>query len=95
MKKTHRSAAVLMLAAAAFLPSLAAAQGIGGGGRDPFSAAVDWFVSGPARGVAMLGIAAVAVALWFLARSPVLAGCVLAGGLILGNIGTIVGFMGF
>jgi hypothetical protein len=56
---------------------------------------VQWFVSGPARGVAMLSVAAAAVLVWFLMGSLRLAGFVLGGGLILANAQTIVGWMGF
>ena len=78
------------LAALAFLPCVASAQG-----GDPFSAGVQWFIGGPARGVAMFAVAAVAVMLWFLMRSLAIPGLVLGGGLILANAQTIVGWMGF
>ena len=90
MKKLFHPATTAAFAVMLLLPELAAAQG-----ADPFSQGVNWFIGGPARGVAMFAVAAVAVALWFLARSPVLAGCVLAGGLVLANAQAIVGFMGF
>jgi type IV secretory pathway VirB2 component (pilin) len=93
--KTRSLATASALAAAALLllPSLAWAQA--GGGADPFSTGVQWFVSGPARGVAMLSVAAAAVLVWFLMGSLRLAGFVLGGGLILANAQTIVGWMGF
>lgn len=93
--KTRSLATASAVAAAAFLllPSLAWAQA--GGGADPFSTGVQWFVSGPARGVAMLSVAAAAVLVWFLMGSLRLAGFVLGGGLILANAQTIVGWMGF
>lgn len=88
---TRRAAALAAaLAALAALPSIAAAQG-----GDPFSAGVQWFIGGPARGVAMFAVAAVAVMLWFLMRSLTIPGLVLGGGLILANAQTIVGWMGF
>jgi type IV secretory pathway VirB2 component (pilin) len=93
--KTRSLATASAVAAAALLllPSLAWAQA--GGGADPFSTGVQWFVSGPARGVAMLSVAAAAVLVWFLMGSLRLAGFVLGGGLILANAQTIVGWMGF
>lgn len=90
MKMPFRIAAALALAALVMLPSFASAQG-----ADPFEQGVNWFASGPARGVAMLGVAAVAVFLWFFMGSLRVAGSVLAGGLILANLPTIVGWMGF
>jgi type IV secretory pathway VirB2 component (pilin) len=87
------NAAALAAAAVLLLPALAFAQA--GGGGDPFSSGVQWFVSGPARGVAMLSVAAAAVLVWFLMGSLRLAGFVLGGGLILANVQTIVGWMGF
>lgn len=87
------TAAALATAAILLLPALAFAQA--GGGADPFSTGVQWFVSGPARGVAMLSVAAAAVLVWFLMGSLRLAGFVLGGGLILANAQTIVGWMGF
>ena len=89
------TAAVLAVAATVLLllPSLALAQV--GGSADPFSTGVQWFISGPARGVAMLSVAAAAVLVWFLMGSLRLAGFVLGGGLILANVQTIVGWMGF
>jgi hypothetical protein len=87
------TATAVMAAALLLLPSLAWAQA--GGGADPFSTGVQWFVSGPARGVAMLSVAAAAVLVWFLMGSLRLAGFVLGGGLILANAQTIVGWMGF
>lgn len=87
------TASALTAAALLLLPSLAWAQA--GGGADPFSTGVQWFVSGPARGVAMLSVAAAAVLVWFLMGSLRLAGFVLGGGLILANAQTIVGWMGF
>ena len=87
------TASAFVAAALLLLPSLAWAQA--GGGADPFSTGVQWFVSGPARGVAMLSVAAAAVLVWFLMGSLRLAGFVLGGGLILANAQTIVGWMGF
>ncbi|NGM23996.1 hypothetical protein G3576_28575 [Roseomonas stagni] len=87
------TASAVAAAALLLLPSLAWAQA--GGGADPFSTGVQWFVSGPARGVAMLSVAAAAVLVWFLMGSLRLAGFVLGGGLILANAQTIVGWMGF
>lgn len=83
-------AASAAFAALVLLPSLAFAQS-----GDPFSSGVDWFIGGPARGVAMLSVAAGAVLLWFLSGSLRIAGMVLGGGLILANADTIVGWMGF
>lgn len=91
--KSLPAAAALAAAALLLLPSLALAQV--GGGADPFSTGVQWFVSGPARGVAMLSVAAAAVLVWFLMGSLRLAGFVLGGGLILANAQTIVSWMGF
>ncbi len=62
---------------------------------DPFTEAVNWFVGGPARGVAMLAIACVAVLAWVFTASLRVVGFVLGGGLVLANIDTIVGWMGF
>lgn len=87
------TASAVAAAALLLLPSQAWAQA--GGGADPFSTGVQWFVSGPARGVAMLSVAAAAVLVWFLMGSLRLAGFVLGGGLILANAQTIVGWMGF
>jgi len=64
-------------------------------GSDPFTQAVNWFVGGPARGVAMLAIACVAVLAWVFTASLRVVGFVLGGGLVLANIDTIVGWMGF
>jgi hypothetical protein len=88
--RRHLPFAALALTAIAAFPDLALAQG-----SDPFTTGTTWFVSGPARGIAMLAVAAVAVALFFLRFSLMFIGCVLAGGLLLANISTIVGFMGF
>jgi len=94
MKTRSRSAATALAAVVlVLLPTLASAQM--GGGADPFSTGVQWFVSGPARGIAMLSVAAAAVLVWFLMGSLRLAGFVLGGGLILANAQTIVGWMGF
>jgi len=81
--------ALAVLAVGAF-PDLALAQS-----QDPFTTGTTWFISGPARGVAMLAVAAIAVALFFLRFSLMFIGCVLAGGLLLANISTVVGFLGF
>ena len=62
---------------------------------DPFTEAVNWFVAGPARGVAMLAVACVAVLAWVFTASLRVVGFVLGGGLVLANIDTIVGWMGF
>jgi hypothetical protein len=78
-------AATLVLAAAE--PAFAQA--------DPFTQGVNWFSTGPARGVAMLAVAGVAVAAWMFSASLRIVGLVLAGGLALGNLATIVGWMGF
>ncbi|NKE48553.1 hypothetical protein HB662_27545 [Roseomonas frigidaquae] len=91
--RSFATASAVTAAALLLLPSLAWAQA--GGGADPFSTGVQWFVSGPARGVAMLSVAAAAVLVWFLMGSLRLAGFVLGGGLILANAQTIVGWMGF
>ncbi|NOG73585.1 hypothetical protein [Roseicella sp. DB1501] len=82
-----------LVAAALLLPDIALAQA--GGGGDPFSQAVTWFVSGPARGVAMLAVACVAVLAWVFTASLRVVGFVLGGGLVLANVNTIVGWMGF
>ena len=50
---------------------------------------------GHARGVAMLAVIAIAVAMWMLRASLGLAALVLGGGLIAANATTIVGWMGF
>ncbi len=81
----------LLLAATSLWPDLAFAAG----GDDPFTQGVKWFTGGPAKGVAMLGVVAIAVALWFFAGSLRLAGMVLGGALIIANIDTIVGWFGF
>ena len=86
-------AAAAMAVAVLLLPDLALAQA--GGGGDPFSAAVQWFVGGPARGVAMLAVACVAVLAWIFTASLRVVGFVLGGGLVLANVDTIVGWMGF
>jgi type IV secretory pathway VirB2 component (pilin) len=85
-------AAVLLASCLMLFPDLAVAQT---GGSDAFSQAVTWFTGGPARGVASLAVAAVAVMLWLFMGSLRVAGMVLAGGLLLANISTIVGWMGF
>ena len=56
---------------------------------------MNWFIGGPARGVAMLAIACVAVLAWVFTASLRVVGFVLGGGLVLANIDTIVGWMGF
>ncbi|TPG52466.1 hypothetical protein EAH89_18040 [Roseomonas nepalensis] len=88
--RRHLPLAVLTLVGFAALPDLALAQG-----ADPFTTGTTWFISGPARGIAMLAVAAIAVALFFLRFSLMFIGCVLAGGLLLANITTIIGFLGF
>lgn len=80
-------ALVAALTLAAIAPALAQA--------DPFTTGVNWFTTGPARGVAMLAVAGVAVAAWMFSASLRIVGLVLAGGLVLANIQTIVGWMGF
>jgi type IV secretory pathway VirB2 component (pilin) len=92
MKRPAILAAALTVAVL-LLPDLAFAQA--GGGGDPFSAAVQWFVGGPARGVAMLAVACVAVLAWIFTASLRVVGFVLGGGLVLANVQTIVGWMGF
>ena len=81
-----------LLAVTLLWPDLAFAQATG---SDPFTQAVNWFVGGPARGVAMLAIACVAVLAWVFTASLRVVGFVLGGGLVLANIDTIVGWMGF
>ena len=94
MSTTGRTLAVagLLLCCALLWPDLAFAQAAG---SDPFIQAVNWFVGGPARGVAMLAIACVAVLAWVFTASLRVVGFVLGGGLVLANIDTIVGWMGF
>lgn len=87
------ASAGLLMAVALLSPDTALAQA--GGGGDPFSAAVNWFVGGPARGVAMLAVACVAVLAWIFTASLRVVGFVLGGGLVLANVNTIVGWMGF
>ena len=93
MNHSATLAAAAMAVAVLLLPDLALAQA--GGGGDPFSAAVQWFVGGPARGVAMLAVACVAVLAWIFTASLRVVGFVLGGGLVLANVDTIVGWMGF
>lgn len=90
MKFLRTAAAASLAAAVLLLPAVAAAQGY-----DPFTAGANWFISGPARGVAMFAVVAVAVMLWFFMRSLTIPGLVLGGGLIMANASTIVGWMGF
>jgi type IV secretory pathway VirB2 component (pilin) len=94
MSITGRTLAVagLLLCCVLLWPDLAFAQAAG---SDPFTQAVNWFVAGPARGVAMLAIACVAVLAWVFTASLRVVGFVLGGGLVLANIDTIVGWMGF
>jgi len=81
--------AIAVLAAiVAAIPDMAFAQ------ADPFTAGVQWFRAGPARGVAMFAVAAVAVMAWLFTASIRVVGFVVAGGLLLGNLDTIVGWMG-
>lgn len=86
------AAAASLLAFTLLWSDAAFAQAAGG---DPFTEAVNWFVGGPARGVAMLAIACVAVLAWVFTASLRAVGFVLGGGLVLANIDTIVGWMGF
>jgi len=78
-----------VLAVSLLLPDLALAA------SDPFESGVKWFVGGPARGVAMLAVACIAVMAWIFSASLRVVGFVLGGGLVLANVDTIVGWMGF
>lgn len=86
-RTTAHCVLVAALTLATIAPALAQA--------DPFTTGVNWFTTGPARGVAMLAVAGVAVAAWMFSASLRIVGLVLAGGLVLANIQTIVGWMGF
>jgi hypothetical protein len=63
--------------------------------QDAFSQGVTWFIGGPARGVAMLAVAAIAVGAWMLTASLRIVSLVLGGGVALANVDTVVGWMGF
>lgn len=63
--------------------------------QDAFSEGVNWFIGGPARGIAMLAVAVIAVAAWMLTSSLRMVGMVLGGGVLLANVDTVVGWMGF
>lgn len=78
-----------LVALALLLPDLASAQG------DPFSAGAQWFVGGPARGVAMVAVLALGVAMWVFRASLGILGMVLGGGLVIANAAVAVGWMGF
>mgnify|MGYP002779885025 CR=1 FL=1 len=60
-----------------------------------FEAGANWFIGSIARGVAMVAVVVLGIAAWFLSASLRMVGLVVGGGLIIANVDTIVGWMGF
>jgi type IV secretory pathway VirB2 component (pilin) len=79
---------ILALGVLVILPDLAFAQG------DPFTEGASWFQGSIARGVAMVAVMGLGVALWIFRASLGLVGMVLGGGVVVANAAIIVGWMG-
>lgn len=60
-----------------------------------FEEGANWFINDVARGVAMFAVVILGIAAWFFTASLRMVGMIVAGGLIIANVDTIVGWMGF
>lgn len=91
---------MLRNACRAWLPAIAVLSIIVAAGpalaqMNAFEEGANWIINDVARGIAMVGVVVVGIAAWFLTASLRMVGFVIGGGLVIANVDTIVGWMGF